>query len=424
MFVDIVKIKIRSGNGGNGAVSFHREKYVAAGGPDGGDGGKGGNVVFITDSNMNTLSEFRFKKKFIAMGGENGGSRSMSGKSADDLIIKVPVGTIIKDAVSGRIIKDLSDDEPFIAARGGKGGWGNRHFATATRQIPRFAKNGLSGEEFDFTLELKLIADVGLVGFPNVGKSTLISIVSAARPKIGNFHFTTLTPNLGVVSLHEGNSFVIADIPGLIEGAADGVGLGHEFLRHIERCRLIVHILDASGNEGRSPTEDFEKINAELERYSENLSQKSQIVVANKCDLIYDKEDINTLKKYMEDKKVPLYEISCATREGVDNLINIIYEKLKDIPAIPVFESQAEEQEYTFESDKNNINVTVIDNIYTVEADWLKKTLFSINFDDYEGLQYFQRILKNTGIIEKLEQAGIKEGDTVQMYDMEFDFVY
>ena len=286
MFVDIAKVFIKAGNGGNGAVSFHREKYVAAGGPDGGDGGKGGNVVMIADGNLSTLADFRYKRKYVAENGENGGTKRCSGKKGKDLVISVPKGTLVKDANTGRIIADISGDEPVIIAKGGNGGWGNTHYATSTRQIPRFAKEGNPGEEIDAVLELKLLADVGLVGFPNVGKSTFLSVVSEAKPKIANYHFTTLTPVLGVVRIEEGTSFVMADIPGLIEGAADGVGLGHNFLRHIERCRLIVHVLDISGSEGRDPKDDFDKINSELFSFSEELSNKEQIVVANKCDLV------------------------------------------------------------------------------------------------------------------------------------------
>ena len=308
MFVDKAKIKIKAGNGGDGAISFHREKYVAAGGPDGGNGGKGGDVIFVADDNFSSLIDFRYKRKYVAQNGENGGAKRCTGKSAPDLIIKVPRGTVIKDAQTGRIMADISTDEPQILAHGGRGGRGNCNFATSTRQIPRFAKPGYPGEEFEVTLELKLIADVGLVGFPNVGKSTLISAVSAAKPKIANYHFTTLTPVLGVVKVSEEKSFVMADIPGLIEGASDGVGLGHEFLRHVERCRLIVHVLDASGVEGRDPLEDFDIINSELENFSSELAQCPQIVAANKCDMA-DEEQIEHIRNYIEQKG---YEIFCC----------------------------------------------------------------------------------------------------------------
>ena len=315
MFVDKATIQIKAGNGGDGAVSFHREKYVAAGGPDGGDGGQGGNVVFVVDDGMSSLIDFRYKRKFVAQNGENGSGKRCTGKSAPDLVIKVPRGTLIRDAETGRIMADMSDDEPHILAHGGRGGKGNQHFATSTRQIPRFAKPGFPGESFEISMELKLLADVGLVGFPNVGKSTLISVVSAAKPKIANYHFTTLTPVLGVVKLDDERSFVMADIPGLIEGASEGVGLGHEFLRHVERCRLIVHVLDVSGCEGRDPIEDFEKINLELANFSEQLSLCPQIVAANKSDMA-DEEQIARLKDYIEGKGFPFFTISAATTAG------------------------------------------------------------------------------------------------------------
>ena len=301
MFVDTAKIHLKAGNGGDGAVSFHREKYVAAGGPDGGDGGRGGNIVFKADSNLSTLADFRYKRKYTAQPGQNGGASRCTGKSAEDLVICVPQGTLVKDAETGRIIADISDAEPVVVAKGGNGGWGNRHFATATRQVPRFAKSGKPGEELDVVLELKLLADVGLIGFPNVGKSTLVSVVSEAKPKIANYHFTTLTPVLGVVRMGEGSSFVIADIPGLIEGAGEGVGLGHEFLRHVERCRMLLHVLDVSGSEGRDPIEDFEKINHELFVFSKELSERPQIVVGNKCDLAGE-DEIARISEYFESR--------------------------------------------------------------------------------------------------------------------------
>ena len=301
MFVDIAKIHLKAGKGGDVAVTFHREKYVAAGGPDGGDGGRGGNIVFRADSNLSTLADFRYKRKYAAENGQNGGASRCTGKSAPDLCISVPVGTLVKETETGRIIADISAEEPVVIAKGGNGGWGNQHFATATRQVPRFSKPGNPGEELDVTLELKLLADVGLIGFPNVGKSTLVSVVSEAKPKIANYHFTTLTPVLGVVRMGEGSSFVMADIPGLIEGAGEGVGLGHEFLRHVERCRMLLHVLDISGSEGRDPIEDFEKINKELAVFSEDLSLRPQIVVANKCDLLEDGE-IEKYETYFREK--------------------------------------------------------------------------------------------------------------------------
>ena len=319
MFVDQAKIYIKAGDGGDGAVSFHREKYVAAGGPDGGDGGKGGDIVFVVDDNISNLIDFRYKRKYVAEKGQNGGGKNCSGRNAPDLVVKVPRGTVVKEIKSGRILADLSTDEPAVIAHGGKGGRGNAHFATSTRQIPKFAKPGFRGDEYEVMLELKLIADVGLVGFPNVGKSTLISVVSAAKPKIANYHFTTLTPVLGVVKIEEGKSFVMADIPGLIEGASEGVGLGHEFLRHVERCRLIVHVIDVSGSEGRDPIEDFKAINHELENFSMELAEAPQIVAANKSDMATP-EQVERLRNYVEDQGLLFYEISAATTKGTKEL--------------------------------------------------------------------------------------------------------
>lgn len=331
MFVDQAKIKIKAGDGGDGAVSFHREKYVAAGGPDGGDGGRGGDVIFQVDDNFSTLIDFRYKRKYIAEKGQNGAARNCTGKSAPPLVIKVPRGTIVRDAETGRIMADMSTDEPKILAKGGNGGKGNVHFATSTRQIPKFAKPGFPGEEFEVNLELKLLADVGLVGFPNVGKSTLISVVSAAKPKIANYHFTTLSPVLGVVKVEEEKSFVMADIPGLIEGAGDGIGLGHEFLRHVERCRLIVHVVDVSGIEGRNPQEDFDIINNELAKFNSELAERPQIVAANKCDMA-DDEQIDAFRKFIEAKKLPFFTISAATTQGTAELVQKIAEVLDTLP--------------------------------------------------------------------------------------------
>ena len=425
MFVDEARIYVKAGDGGDGAVSFHREKYVAAGGPDGGDGGKGGDVVFVVDDNMSNLIDFRYKRKYVAEKGQNGSSKNSSGRGSDDLVVKVPKGTVVREAETGRILADLSDYEPVIIAHGGKGGRGNAHFATPTRQIPKFAKPGFKGEEFNLVLELKLIADVGLVGFPNVGKSTLISVVSAAKPKIANYHFTTLTPVLGVVKIDAEHSYVMADIPGLIEGASDGVGLGHEFLRHVERCRLIVHVLDASGIEGRNPVEDFETINKELANFSEELSMAPQIVAANKCDMASE-EQLSELREYVESKGLPFFEISAATTQGTKELAKAVGEKLATLPPVKKFEaqpySQAEIDEKTI-SDKS-FEVSVEDGIYFVEADWLWDVLRCVNMEDYESLQYFQRVLRNTGIIDKLVEMGIEEGDTVSIMDFEFEFVF
>ena len=425
MFVDQAKIKIKAGDGGDGAVSFHREKYVAAGGPDGGDGGRGGDVVFQVDDNFSTLIDFRYKRKYVAQRGENGGARNCTGKSAPPLIIKVPRGTVIRDAKSGRIMADMSTDEPKVLAKGGNGGKGNVHFATSTRQIPKFAKPGYPGEEFEVTLELKLLADVGLVGYPNVGKSTLISVVSAAKPKIANYHFTTLTPVLGVVRIDEERSFVMADIPGLIEGAGDGVGLGHEFLRHVERCRLIVHVVDVSSIEGRDPSEDFEVINAELAKFNEELAERPQIVAANKADMATE-EQIEAFRSYIEGKGLPFFCISAATTQGTAELMDKVSEVLDTLPPIKEFEAEPIPQEELDEMlgvDKK-FEVTVEDDVYYVDAPWIQPIMRTVDPDDYSSLQYFQRVLINSGIIAKLEEMGIKEGDTVDIEGFEFDFVY
>ena len=424
MFVDQARIKIKAGDGGDGAVSFHREKYVAAGGPDGGDGGRGGDIVFQVDDNFSTLIDFRYKRKYVAERGENGSGRNCTGRSAQPLIIKVPRGTVIRNAASGRIMADMSSDEPKVLAKGGQGGKGNVHFATSTRQIPKFAKPGYPGEEFEVTLELKLLADVGLVGYPNVGKSTLISVVSAAKPKIANYHFTTLTPVLGVVRTDAEKSFVMADIPGLIEGAGDGVGLGHEFLRHVERCRLIVHVVDVSGIEGRDPSEDFEVINAELAKFNEELAERPQIVAANKSDMATD-EQIDKFRKYIEDKNIPFFCISAATTQGTSELINKVSEVLDTLPPIREFEAepipQAELDEMLGVNKK--FEITVEDDVYYVDAPWIQPIMSTVDPNDYSSLQYFQRVLINSGIIAKLEEMGIQEGDTVSLEGFEFDYV-
>ena len=423
MFVDIANIHLKPGNGGNGAVSFHREKYVAAGGPDGGDGGRGGDIVFQVDDNLSTLADFRYKRKYCAENGENGKAGRCSGKKAPALLIKVPRGTVVKDAETGRIIADLSDNEPVTIAKGGNGGWGNTHFATSTRQIPRFAKNGNPGEELDVTLELKLLADVGLIGFPNVGKSTFLSVVSEAKPNIANYHFTTLTPVLGVVRMGEGSSFVMADIPGLIEGASEGVGLGHEFLRHVERCRMLVHIIDVSGSEGRDPIDDFEKINAELAAFSEELTTRPQIVVGNKCDLC-EEEDVAKIAKYFEDKGYKFFPVMAAIAEGTKEVINYVAATLATLPQIKVYEAEPKPQLDLNTNKKRTFNIRVCDGVYFVEdAPWIMDVMNTVDPDDYESLQYFERVMRQTGIIDALRNAGIQEGDTVSVYDVEFDFV-
>lgn len=424
MFVDQAKIYIKAGDGGDGAVSFHREKYVAAGGPDGGDGGKGGDIVFVVDDNISNLIDFRYKRKYVAEKGQNGGGKNCSGRNAPDLVVKVPRGTVVKEIKSGRILADLSTDEPAVIAHGGKGGRGNAHFATSTRQIPKFAKPGFRGDEYEVMLELKLIADVGLVGFPNVGKSTLISVISAAKPKIANYHFTTLTPVLGVVKIEEGKSFVMADIPGLIEGASEGVGLGHEFLRHVERCRLIVHVIDVSGSEGRDPIEDFKAINHELENFSMELAEAPQIVAANKSDMATP-EQVERLRNYVEDQGLLFYEISAATTKGTKELMYGVWERLSVLPPVKQFEAQPLTQEELDDKliSKKDFRVTVEDGVYFVEADWLLDILRTANMDDYSSLQYFQNVLRTSGIIDKLEEMGIEEGDTVSIFDFEFEYL-
>lgn len=424
MFVDQAKIYIKAGDGGDGAVSFHREKYVAAGGPDGGDGGKGGDIVFVVDDNISNLIDFRYKRKYVAEKGQNGGAKNCSGRNAPDLVVKVPRGTVVREIKSGRILADLSTDEPAVIAHGGKGGRGNAHFATSTRQIPKFAKPGFHGDEYEVMLELKLIADVGLVGFPNVGKSTLISVVSAAKPKIANYHFTTLTPVLGVVKIEEGKSFVMADIPGLIEDASEGVGLGHEFLRHVERCRLIVHVIDVSGSEGRDPIEDFKAINHELENFSMELAEAPQIVAANKSDMATH-EQVERLRNYVEDQGLLFYEISAATTKGTKELMYGVWERLSVLPPVKQFEAQPLTQEELDDKliSKKDFRVTVEDGVYFVEADWLLDILRTANMDDYSSLQYFQNVLRTSGIIDKLEEMGIEEGDTVSIFDFEFEYL-
>ena len=423
MFVDIAKIYLKAGNGGNGAVSFHREKYVAAGGPDGGDGGKGGDIIFKADDNLSTLADFRYKRKYCAQNGENGKASRCTGKKAPDLEIRVPKGTLVKDADTGRIIADISSYEPIVIAKGGNGGWGNSHFATSTRQVPRFAKNGNPGEELNVTLELKLLADVGLVGFPNVGKSTLISVVSEAKPKIANYHFTTLTPVLGVVRMGENSSFVMADIPGLIEGAGEGIGLGHEFLRHVERCRLLLHVIDVSGSEGRDPIEDFEKINHELGVFSAELNERPQIVVGNKCDLC-DDERVEELRQYFEGKGYKFFPIMAAIAEGTKPLIDCVAATLQKLPAIKIYEAEPKPQEDFTVKKKRTFNIRVCDGVFFVEdAPWLLDVMNTVDPNDYESLQYFERVLRTSGIIDALRNAGVSEGDTVSVYDVEFDYV-
>ena len=422
MFVDVAKIKIKAGNGGNGAVAFHREKYVASGGPDGGDGGKGGDIVFVVDDNLSTLADFRYKRKYTAENGANGSGSRKTGKKGQDLEIRVPRGTLIRESESQSIMADMSKTERFTAAKGGRGGWGNSHFATPTRQTPHFAKSGAPGEEWEVSLELKLLADVGLLGYPNVGKSTFISVVSEAKPIIANYHFTTITPVLGVVNMGDENSFVIADIPGLIEGAGDGVGLGHEFLRHVERCRMLVHIIDAAGSEGRDPIDDFNKINLELEKFNPELSKREQIVVANKSDLA-DEKQLEILREYFVSRGYQFFTMCAVIAEGTQEVINAVWNKLQTLEPIKEYEKEEIPEEILLAKQTGGFNISVIDGVYIVDAPWLIRILNSVDLDDYESLQYFQRVLKSSGIIDALVAKGINEGDTVSIYDIEFDFV-
>ena len=421
-FIDTATIWLHAGKGGDGAVTFHREKFVAAGGPDGGDGGRGGDIIFVADDNLSTLMDFRYKRKYTAPDGENGRAKRMSGADGDDLVIRVPRGTVLKEAETDLVVADLTGSEPVIVARGGRGGWGNSHFATPTRQIPKFAKPGLPGEDMHLKLELKVIADVGLIGFPNVGKSTLISIISAARPKIANYHFTTLTPVLGVVRVGPEQSFVCADIPGLIEGAAEGVGLGHDFLRHVERCRLLLHVVDVSGCEGRDPKADFEQINHELAGFSAELADRPQIVLGNKCD-IASPEQVEEFKQYVEAKGLTFLPISAATRQGVDNLPALVYNRLKDIPPVPVFtpeykkpEPKANDRAYTIQRMEAHV--------WSIDAPWLEYILAGSNVDDYESLQYFQRQLDESGILTELVEKGVQENDTILIGEYQFDYIF
>lgn len=421
MFVDVAKILLKAGNGGNGCVAFHREKFVAAGGPDGGDGGRGGSIVFKVDDSLATLADFRYKRKYVAPNGNNGFAKKSSGRSGEDLTISVPRGTLVKDAVTGALLADMSSGEPFVAAKGGRGGWGNSHFATATRQVPNFAKAGKLGEELSVILELKLLADVGLLGFPNVGKSTLLTVVSEATPKIANYHFTTLSPALGVVRIGEGNSFVMADIPGLIEGASEGAGLGHEFLRHVDRCRLLIHVVDISGSEARDPIEDFKTINNELKQYSEQLSTRPQIVAGNKCDIATE-EDIQKFKSFIEGEGYQFFPISAAAHIGIEDLMKAVQQKLSELPPVKVYEPDVIVKPIETTSD-HEVQIEVIDGKYYVTGMWLDDLMRSINFEDYESSMYFEHVLKDNGVYEKLEAAGINDGDTVNIYDMEFDYV-
>ena len=428
MFIDNIKVYLKAGDGGNGAVAFHREKFVNAGGPDGGDGGRGGNIVFKVDTGANTLLAFRYKRKFVAENGDNGNGGKRHGKSGSDTVIPVPPGTLIKDPSTGKIIFDMASADEFVICKGGRGGWGNRHFATPTRQIPRFAKSGTKGEEREVLLELKMLAEVGLIGFPNVGKSSILSRISAAKPKIANYHFTTLSPNLGVVEVNGGKGFLAADIPGLIEGASEGLGLGHAFLRHVDRCRLLLHVVDLSCADGRDPIDDVKKIDEELQKYSSELSTRPQIIVANKIDsvLMDDEEYVKDFFNYCDDLGRRVIPVSAVTGEGLDALVNAAAEALKELPPLTVYEP-----EYTAEDDvkvtEADVRATIVrreNEKYVVEGEWLFNFMGNINFSDYESLNFFQRVLIKNGVIDKLREAGVAEGDTVSIYDFEFDFVY
>ena len=422
MFVDKVRITVAGGRGGDGAVAFHREKYIAAGGPDGGDGGHGGSVILRVNDNMSTLLDFRYKRKYVAQAGVNGQGSNRHGKRGESLIIQVPRGTVVRDAETNAIIVDMSTGEDFVIAKGGRGGWGNAHFATPTRQVPRFAKQGTPGQSRDIIMELKLLADVGLVGFPNVGKSTLLSVTSNARPKIANYHFTTLYPNLGVIYVQEGVSFVMADIPGIIEGAAEGAGLGHDFLRHIDRCRLLVHVVDVSGSEARDPVEDFDAICEELKNYSVDLSNRPMIVAANKTDLMMPESDnLERLRAHVEAKGYELYEISAGTTQGTRQLMQVVAEKLRTLPPVTIYEP-----EYVVPmvqtGDYGEFDIQHENNVWLVSGMWIERMVGNINFDDYESRNYFDQLLRKSGLFAKLEEMGIQDGDVVSIDDLEFEY--
>ena len=420
-FVDTAKITVRSGDGGSGVVSFHREKYVAAGGPDGGDGGRGGDIVVAVNDHLSTLMDFRYKRKYTAGNGSNGAGKKCTGRDGEDLVLRVPRGTVIRDAATREIIQDMSGDEPFVLCRGGRGGWGNQHFATPTRQVPRFAKAGLPGESREVILELKLLADVGLVGFPNVGKSTLLSVVSRAQPKIANYHFTTLFPNLGVVYVEEGVSFVMADIPGIIEGAADGAGLGHDFLRHIDRCRLLIHVVDVSGSEGRDPVEDFEAINAELRQYSPELAGRKMLVAANKADIMSDPALLDKLRAHVEGQGLELFVISAAAHQGTRELVLRAARELQQLPPAPVYEPTYVPRPPEVDT-SGEVDIREFDGTWVVEAPWLQRLMANVNFGDYESRNWFDKMLRQSGLFDKLEAMGIKDGDIVSLYDLEFEY--
>jgi GTP-binding protein len=420
-FVDTARITVKAGNGGNGVVSFHREKYVAAGGPDGGDGGKGGHVILQVDDHMSTLMDFRYKRKYVAPNGQDGQGKRCSGRDGENLVIRVPRGTVVRDAETNEIIQDMSSSEPFILARGGNGGWGNKHFATPTRQVPRFAKAGLPGQSRDVVLELKLLADVGLVGFPNVGKSTLLSVVSKAQPKIANYHFTTLFPNLGVVYVDEGVSFVLADIPGIIEGASEGAGLGHDFLRHIDRCRLLIHVVDVSGCEGRDPVADFDAIQEELKQYSPQLASRRMLVAGNKVDLAADRTGLEALKAHVEGLGMPFFELSAAAHQGTTELMKAAARELADLPPVITYEPEYVPRPPQVDTSAP-LHIEHVDDTWIVEGPWLQQLMGNVNFGDYESRNWFDKMLRQSGLFDQLEALGIQDGDTVSLYNLEFEY--
>lgn len=423
MFIDSARIFIKAGNGGNGAVSFRREKYIPAGGPDGGDGGKGGDVIFIVDEGIRTLADFRYKRHYKAEVGQNGGAVNCTGRSGEDLVVKVPQGTIVKDEETGKVIADLKKvGEIAVIAKGGKGGAGNQHFATPTRQAPNFAKGGEPGEERWVLLEIKLLADVGLIGYPSVGKSTILSMVSAARPKIADYHFTTLEPNLGVVTLDTDMSFVLADIPGLIEGAHEGVGLGHEFLKHVERTKMLIHVVDVAGIEGRDPIKDFEVINEELKQYNPVLASRPQVVAANKTDIPEAQDNLKRFTEEIEARGYKVFAVSAATNKGLRELMFYVSGQLKELPDTILTSQEEEEVVYKAEEEKP-FEIRKENGVYVVEGNWVRKLVNSTNVTDYESMQYFQRAIRKKGIIDALEAMGINEGDTVRMYDFESEYV-
>ena len=421
-FIDTARITVRAGDGGGGAVAFHREKYVASGGPDGGDGGRGGNVVLRVDPHMSTLMDFRYKRKYTAENGRDGQGKRCSGKDGADLVIRVPRGTVVRDLETKEIICDMSGEEDFVLARGGNGGWGNQHFATPTRQAPRFAKAGLPGQFREVILELKLLADVGLVGFPNVGKSTLLSVVTRAQPKIANYHFTTLSPNLGVVPMDEGRSFVLADIPGIIEGAADGAGLGHDFLRHVDRCRLLIHVVDVSGSEGRDPVADFDAICEELKRWSPELASRRMLVAANKVDIMEDPELLQKLRAHVEAKGCPMFELSAAAHRGTQELMYAAAAELSTLPPVTVYEPTYVERPPEVDTSEALEITRDEDGTWLVDGPWLRQLMANVNFGDYESRNWFERRLRDAGVYQQLEDLGIQDGETVCLYNLEFEY--